>query len=203
MLVLYKIINKFYFIIYKFSSSIYFFLLKKAFRFNLGKNYTINGFPRFILKMKSKLVIGENFSMNSGNLYNPIGRNQRCLISVSKDAFLKIGDNVGLSSVAIVCQKKITIGNNVRIGGNTIIYDTDFHSLNSVERTSIPENATNIKRKEVSIGDNVFIGGHSLILKGVSIGDNAIIGAGSVVSKSVPPNEIWAGNPAVQIRKNI
>ena len=139
--------------------------------------------------------------MNSGMLYNPIGRNQRCLLSVGSNAKLIIGDNVGISSSAIICQKNIEIGNNVRIGGNTIIYDTDFHSLNYKERTALPEKTNNIRRKPIYIGDNVFIGGHSIILKGVTIGKNSIIAASSVVSKDIPENEIWGGNPAVFLKK--
>lgn len=50
------------------------------------------------------------------------------------------------------------------------------------------------------IEENAFIGAHSILLKGVRIGRNSIIGAGSVVTKSVPPNQIWGGNPAKYIR---
>nr|WP_285890903.1 DapH/DapD/GlmU-related protein [Mesobacillus maritimus] len=52
----------------------------------------------------------------------------------------------------------------------------------------------------VVIEDGVFIGGGSFILKGSHIGKDSIIGAGSVVSGRVPPNEVWAGNPAKFIR---
>ena len=51
------------------------------------------------------------------------------------------------------------------------------------------------------IKDHAFIGAHAIILKGVTIGEGSVIGAGSVVTKSVPDGEIWAGNPAVFIRK--
>ena len=34
----------------------------------------------------------------------------------------------------------------------------------------------------------------------MSIGTGAVIGAGSVVTKSVGPYEIWAGNPARQVK---
>jgi acetyltransferase-like isoleucine patch superfamily enzyme len=129
-----------------------------------------------------------------------IGRQQRCYFVVDAHCELVIGDNVGMSSTAIICQNKISIGNNVRIGGGTVIYDTDFHSLSYKERISIPEDVSGIKAKEVFIDDNVFIGAHSMILKGVVIGRNAIVGAGSVVTKSIPENEIWAGNPAKFIR---
>jgi acetyltransferase-like isoleucine patch superfamily enzyme len=59
----------------------------------------------------------------------------------------------------------------------------------------------NIPTKPVTIEDGAFIGGDVIILKGVVIGENSVIGAGSVVAKSVPPGEIWAGNPAKFIRK--
>jgi acetyltransferase-like isoleucine patch superfamily enzyme len=40
----------------------------------------------------------------------------------------------------------------------------------------------------------------NLYIKNVTIG-KAAIGAGSVVTKSIPPFEIWGGNPAKFIRK--
>ena len=39
-----------------------------------------------------------------------------------------------------------------------------------------------------------------MICKGVTVGENSIIGARSVVTKDVPPNCIYAGNPAAFIR---
>lgn len=44
------------------------------------------------------------------------------------------------------------------------------------------------------------IGAAVVILPGVEIGEQALIGAGSVVTKSVPPREIWVGNPARKLR---
>jgi acetyltransferase-like isoleucine patch superfamily enzyme len=102
--------------------------------------------------------------------------------------------------VSIVCQKKITIGDNVKIGANTCIYDTDFHSLNSNHRLDSKLDSENTIKKEIFIDDNVFIGAHSTILKGVRIGKNSIVGACSVVTKNIPENEIWAGNPAKFVR---
>ena len=49
---------------------------------------------------------------------------------------------------------------------------------------------------KISIDKNSFIGARALILPGVKIGHGSIVGAMSVVSKSIPPQEIWAGNPA-------
>jgi acetyltransferase-like isoleucine patch superfamily enzyme len=158
------------------------------------------GFPRIIVTRKGKVRIGTNFRMNSGQYYNVIGRQQKCILWV--DGNLCVGNNVGISATAIICKEKITIGNNVIIGGNTVIYDSNFHSLNSNDWNSELDQKHTLS-KEVIIGDNVFIGAHSTILKGVNIGRNSVVGASSVVTKSIPANEMWAGNPAQFIRKII
>lgn len=58
-----------------------------------------------------------------------------------------------------------------------------------------------MKRGVVSIGKNVFLGMNVVIVKPVSIGDGAVVGANSVVVKDIPPYTIWAGNPAVFVKK--
>ena len=57
------------------------------------------------------------------------------------------------------------------------------------------------KESPVEIANDVFIGARSMILKGVHIGNGAVIGAGSVVTKNIPEYEIWAGNPAILVRR--
>jgi acetyltransferase-like isoleucine patch superfamily enzyme len=147
-----------------------------------------------------KLSFGYNVTLNNGNRYNIIGRQQPCMFVVRKGAELIIGNNTGISATAIVCCSKITIGNFVKIGGNTVIYDTDFHSLDAGQRVNTEMDDKNTKSSPVLIGNNVFVGAHSTILKGVTIGENSIIGSGSVVTKNIPPNEIWGGNPAKFIK---
>lgn len=89
------------------------------------------------------------------------------------------------------------ICNNVLIGGNVKIYDTDFHWVDYNKRI-ITEGG---KSTEVVIKDGFFIGAHSIILKSVIIGERSVIGAGSVVTKDIPDDELWAGNPAKFVRK--
>lgn len=48
----------------------------------------------------------------------------------------------------------------------------------------------------IIIRENCYIGYSSIILPNVEIGPNSIVGAGSVVTKNVPPNAVYAGNPA-------
>jgi acetyltransferase-like isoleucine patch superfamily enzyme len=200
-LLIYKIIKKFFFEVNNLCALIYNKTLFYINDIDYGEGIRINGYIKLILSNGATLKIGKEFKLNSGKNFNPIGRNQRSIFVVNKNAELIVGNNVGMSSVAIVCSKKIVFGDNVRIGGNTVFYDTDFHSLNHYERTNIPENKENIRVKPIYIGSNVFIGGHSLILKGSVIGENSIIGGGSLVSGKIPPNEIWAGNPAKFIKK--
>lgn len=138
--------------------------------------------------------IGKNLHINSGENHNIIGRQQKNTFWV--EGKLTIGDNVGMSCTAIICKHEIHIGNNVVIGGNTVIYDTDFHSLAVDIRNEKTMDSANAKWGKVVIEDNAFIGAHTTILKGVTIGTNAIVGACSVITSNVPANEIWAGNPA-------
>ena len=164
------------------------------------KSFRTSGIPYIMVARGGKMSIGENFAMNNGIKGNPIGCYQRCTFFVDKGCKLDIKENVGISQTAIIAHDNIIIQKNVKIGGGTCIYTSDFHSLNPSIRAS--ENNTRHKIcKPVIIEENVFIGAHSTILKGCTIGKNAIIGAGSVVTKSIPENEIWGGNPAKFIKK--
>ena len=165
------------------------------------RNISSKGVPKVYVSRGGEFRIDKNFKMNNRESSNPIGRFRRCSFFVGSKGSRIIGENTGVSSCAIVCHDKIEIRKNVKLGGNVVIYDTDFHSLNYFDRMNPNTDIENTKTAAVLISDNVFIGAHSTILKGVRIGENSIIGACSVVTKDVPSNEIWAGNPAKFIRK--
>jgi len=164
-------------------------------------DYVTRGRPVINVNLKGKFTIGRKLILHNGRHYNMIGRQQPCYFIVGPNAHLSIGDHVGASCIAIVCHNNISIGNYVKIGGDVMIYDTDFHSLNSEVRSKLDEDISRAETRPVIIEEHVFIGAHSVILKGVTIGKHSIVGAASVVTKSIPPNEIWAGNPAKFIRK--
>jgi acetyltransferase-like isoleucine patch superfamily enzyme len=176
-------------------------IIFKVYKIKIGKNWRILGIPDLYVHKYGYTQIGNSLAMNSGKHFNQIGRQQNCIIQVGKNAKLIIGNNVGISCSAIICMKSIEIGDNVKIGGNVAIYDTDFHSLNPNDRIQQVEDLAKTKVAKVTISKNVFIGAHSIILKGVQIGENSIIGAGSVVTKNVPSNQIWGGNPACFIKE--
>lgn len=163
------------------------------------KHGSITIFGPLLIVNRGKMEIGEQARINSGKYKNPIGGDTRSSIVVKPNAQLRIGINLRMSNSAIYCAHTITIGDNVMIGGSCKIWDSDFHPIDPVVRLATPND--NFKTAPITIGNNVFIGGASIILKGVTIGDNSVVGAGSVVTGHIPPNEIWAGNPARFIKK--
>lgn len=164
----------------------------------VNKGLKVAGIIKVDVTRRGQLIIGENLQINSGNNFNIIGRQQKTMFWV--EGKLIIGNNVGMSSTALICNHKLNIGNNVKIGGGVCIYDTDFHNLNPHIRSNPKLDKQSAKKAAVIIKDNVFIGAHSTILKGVTIGENSVVGACSLVSKNIPANEIWAGNPAKFIK---
>lgn len=56
---------------------------------------------------------------------------------------------------------------------------------------------------EVYLEDGAWIAARSMVCPGVRCGRNAVITAGSVVRKDAEPDGIYAGNPAVCVRKRV
>ena len=166
-----------------------------------GENFCVHGHCGLLIKKDAKITIGSDFYMSNGNHINPLCRNLEGGFFLNEKAELSIGIHVGMSSTAIWCNEKIFIGNNVNIGANTIIVDSDCHSLNYLDRRNLSTDMKLSKNAPIEIGDDVMIGMNCLILKGVKIGCRSVIGAGSVVSSDIPADSIAAGNPARVIRK--
>lgn len=169
---------------------------------SFGKRMQV--FNRLYLSIarSSYINIGKNFLFLSGDNFNPLCRNIRGGIFAAPNAYINIGDNVGISSASIWASKSITIHNNVNIGGDCIIMDTDAHNLNHKIRRIPEKDSITAHSAPIVIEDDVLVGTRCIILKGVTIGARSIIGAGSVVTKSIPPDSIAAGNPCKVIRTN-
>lgn len=159
-----------------------------------GSNCVIHGKLYIKLHNSAHVSIGKNLYMSSGRCVNALCANKRGSIYATENAIITIGDDVGMSSTVIWCHNSIKIGNNVKIGGNSILMDTDAHNTNYIFRRQTTTDCG--KELPILIEDDVLIGMNTIILKGVTIGARSIIGAGSVVTRSIPPDCIACGNPA-------
>lgn len=159
----------------------------------------------FCINRPSKVVFGKGLIITGGYSINALSPSERSCILVRKDTELIIGDNCGFSSICISVHDSIRIGNNVVIGANTRLNDSNGHCINYLERRREREckdwSKLNIDHAPIVIEDDVFIGACCIISKGITIGARSIVAAGSVVVKSIPADEVWGGNPAKFIKK--
>jgi len=120
-------------------------------------------------------------------------------VSVAENAELRIGDGFRISpDSSVICYKKVSIGNNVRISWETILMDNDFHLIKTMDGKLL--NPTS----DIKIGDDVWIGMRTTILKGSKVGNQVIIGSGTLLNKAIPgSNQVIAGNPARVIKKGV
>jgi len=131
-------------------------------------------------KCGKKVYIGRKCSFNWSNVF--------------------IGNNVSINSGGLfICSRaKIYVGDNTMFGPNVTVI-TGGHRYDIVGKymkdISFELKSPDDDKDIVFLGDN-WIGANSIILKGVIVGEGSIIGAGSVVTKSIPPYQIWGGNPA-------
>lgn len=115
-------------------------------------------------------------------------------LSIESPSLVSIGNNSSIMShCTIFGGAGVQIGDNVQISANCVISGAT-HPLNPTRRKEQIN-------KQVVIKNNVWVGMSVCILPGVTIHENSIVGAGSVVTKSIPPNEVWIGNPAKFYKK--
>ncbi len=112
---------------------------------------------------------------------------------------LKIGNRSGVG-IRSEMTGDITIGNNVMMGPDVIIY-TANHKYDRIDIPMMDQGST--EEKPVIIEDDVWIGRRAIILGGVTVGKGSIVGAGAVVTKDVPPYAVVGGVPAKVIKSRI
>ncbi len=160
---------------------------------SLGPGCEFNGLPRFRRHPSSRITIAARCEFRSSCVSNLIGVNHPCIISTLKQgAEIEIGSHCGFSGTVIGCASKITFGENVRCGANTLITDTDWHMDDSRTGPDAP----------VTIEKGVWLGVNVTVLKGVTIGENTLVAAGSLVVHSLRANVVAGGVPA-EILKEI
>jgi acetyltransferase-like isoleucine patch superfamily enzyme len=170
------------------------FLFNLLYHAKIGNAVRIFGWPIIAIHKGSSIRIGKNAMLISSPFFSEPGVAHPVILrTLSPQAKIVIGENVGMSGGGICAAQEVRIGNNVMLGANAFVSDTDFHPVNPTERRF---STTGTKSEPVVIEDNVFIGMNSLVLKGVTIGANTVVAAGSIVVRSIPANCICGGVPA-------
>lgn len=174
-------------------------VMMKVLGIKYGKKCEFYGIPVIFKTRNSRLQLGDGVVVKSSFLSNLVGLYQRSIILARAGANIILEDDVRMSGTTIYARESIHIGKHTSIGGNTKIFDHDFHPIDPIERIEHPN--TGMVCKAVNIGENVFIGCNVIILKGSEIGDNCVVGAGAVVSGKFEENSVIVGNPARVIKK--
>ena len=120
----------------------------------------------------------------------------------------KIGANCNINCHVFI-ENDVLIGNNVTIKPGVqlwdgiVIEDGVFIGPNATFTNDLKPRSKQYPEKflKTIVKKGASIGANATILPGITIGENAMIGAGSVIVKDVPPNTVWVGNPAKQIKK--
>jgi len=93
---------------------------------------------------------------------------------------------------------RLTIGDDCLFSEPVHLRTSDHHSiidLSTLEPVNFPA--------DVQIGAHVWLGPDVTVNKGVLIGDGSIIGARTLVTRPIGDRELWVGNPARLIRKDV
>ena len=153
------------------------------------------------LSIADDVILGKNVSLAKFiNLYGcEIDENSKigAFVEVQKNA--RIGRNCKISSHSFICEG-VTIDDNCFIGHGVVFINDNYpKSVNSNDELETEEDWKN-RLVTTKIECNVTIGSNTTILGDVTIGEGSLIGAGSVVTRSIPPFQVWAGNPAKKLR---
>jgi acetyltransferase-like isoleucine patch superfamily enzyme len=164
-----------------------------------GQRWKLFGLPIIQKHRLSQMQFGSGLSLRSSVRSNPLAPYHPVVLCTwQAGAVLEVGQDFGMTGGTLCAAERITIGNRVTIGANSMLVDTDFHPLEPHLRRLQPGLA---RPRPVVVEDDVFIGMHCLVLKGVTLGQGCVIGAGSLVRESIPPGMIAAGNPARVLRR--
>ncbi|MFD0930245.1 acyltransferase [Methylophilus glucosoxydans] len=118
---------------------------------------------------------------------------------ISSGGVIHFGDGFFMNkNVTIVSHQSIHFGNDVMLGPNVCIFDSDHNFISTHQAFRYQ----GYKKKQIFLGDNVWVGANAILLGGAEIQSNVVIGANSMVKHSLEKNAVYVGSPAKKV-KNI
>lgn len=126
--------------------------------------------------------------------------NYNWAVKCQRSRGVNIGKNCHLSPyvlIDLVYPHLVTIGNNVTIGSNAMI----FAHANPTANLFLKKNGYPRKVEPVNIKSGAVLFPGCIITAGVTIGENSMVSAGSVVFEDVPDYCVVVGNPARVVKK--
>lgn len=131
------------------------------------------------------------------------------LVTETDTSRISIGNNVFIGGGTLLdCVSSIVVEDDVLISYQCILADSDNHSVKyNIRKNDLANwkrgmhDWSTTRSNPIKVSKGSWIGARSIILKGVTLGEGAVVGAGSVVIKDVPAWTIVAGNPARIIRE--
>ena len=120
-------------------------------------------------------------------------------ISMQRARGVKIGKGCHISPYVLIdllYPHLVTIGDNVSIGSNTMIFAHSNMSANNNLHKIYPRKTGN-----VTIKSGAMIMPGTIITNNITIGENAVTSVGSVVVSDIPDNCVVVGNPARVVKK--
>ncbi len=151
---------------------------------SLGERARTAGAP--FVDNRGRIEIGDDFFLSS----HPVVSH----MVTGRSGHIVIGHRVSIGSgAALASEIGVHIGDDVHIGRNVMILDTDFHDLDDWKKAS--------HALPVVIEAGARLDDGVVVLKGAHVGAGARIGRGSVVSGSVEPGAFATGVPARAARK--
>ena len=109
-------------------------------------------------------------------------------LEVGKNGTLHLGNRFRTTAgTTIICEEKITIGDEFLSSWDNLIMDSDHHDI--MDRSGKIINPP----RSVTVGKHVWLGCRTTLLKGCCLPDNCIVAAGSVLTKSFSQSDSIIG----------
>jgi acetyltransferase-like isoleucine patch superfamily enzyme len=155
------------------------------------------GYKGGIGKLRLRLKILRSWALHS-LAYSSI--HSGFAISMQRARGVKIGKNCHFCpyvQIDLVYPHIVTIGDNVTLGSNTMI----FAHVNPTANLFLKRGPYPRKVEPVTIKSGAVITPGAIVMAGVTVGENSIVSPGSVVTQDVPDYCVVVGNPARVVKK--